>query len=395
MPAEPFQQLREGSVGPACRGCGMGREELIGVFDGFVRVQAAHGEAAHVAQPVFRSTAGQQNRALSFGGLLQEALQFGAGRLVQRRGVGGGHRGDRLEVVPDQQQPMGAQLLQDRASAGGGILQREPGAEEVKAGLQNRPVQAQGGDPRFERVPEDAVGAVDAAGFAPPPAECLGQFRLAGSTGAVQEEHPGSSRGRFQRAEQVIAADELLFLCQRRAAGLGDGGRGRQRTQSREANLAAPVVDRDGPVFQREFALRARSAGMPRHSRPPGADAFGHGAAPEQPVVEGCHEFGGGHRVDPIGHRHDGRDAARQQTSGDRRLQPLADRSGLARVEHHDRDVRRREHIGEPPGRDIVGAAVRPLEQQRALAGGGDTVPVEVHHLKGCPGVVRVPQPCR
>jgi hypothetical protein len=55
-------------------------------------------------------------------------------------------------------------------------------------------------------------------------------------------------------------------------------------------------------------------------------------ADPKLPII---HELGRGDRVDAVGHRHHRRAPGIQQRGGHRGFQFLADRAGLARVQHY------------------------------------------------------------
>ena len=66
----------------------------------------------------------------------------------------------------------------------------------------DHPVQAEGGHPGLEGVPEHPLRLLDPAGVAPPAAEGLGQLGLAGPAGPVHHHHPLQPQRRLQRVEQ-------------------------------------------------------------------------------------------------------------------------------------------------------------------------------------------------
>ena len=98
---------------------------------------------------------------------------------------------------------------------------------------------------------------------------------------------------------------------------------------------------------------------MAEQPLPPGGHRRADRVPGEQPLVERRHELRRRDRVHAVGHRHHRRRAAAQQPRGHRGLQLLADRAGLARVQHHHRHPRRRQHLRHPRRRHRIPAPVR------------------------------------
>ena len=98
-------------------------------------------------------------------------------------------------------------------------------------------------------------------------------------------------------------------------------------------------MDGDQPVGQRQVALRARAVVLLEQALAAGGDCLPNAVAGEQGLVERGHELRRGDRVDAVGHRDYRRAAGLEQRGGDRGFQFLADRAGLAGIQHHDRDL--------------------------------------------------------
>jgi hypothetical protein len=103
---------------------------------------------------------------------------------------------------------------------------------------------------------------------------------------------------------------------------------------------------------------------MAEQPLPPGGHRRADRVPGEQPLVKRGHELRCRDRVHAVGHRHHRRRPAVQQPGGHRGLQLLADRAGLARVQHHHRDPRRRQQLRHPGRRHRIPGPVGELEDQ-------------------------------
>ena len=265
-------------------------------------------------------------------------------------------------------------------------------------------------------MPDHQPRVIDPAGIAPPPGEPLRQLRLPRPPRTSQHHHPLQPRRRLQLVEQVIAADEHAARRGqriRRGRGLGWGGADlvQRRIQRRrpgragsaglgEPDLPAQVVHRDQPVSQRHVPFRARPPVTLKQPPPPRAYRLAHAGPGEHGFVERGHELRRRDRVHAVGHRHHRRAPRFEQGGGHGGLQVLADRAGLARVQHHHRHPALGQHPGDLRRRHVVTAPAGLLERQHPLPrtghhprpaprrpaarrpAGHHPVPVEMHHVE-------------
>ncbi len=422
VPVERVEEPAERRVCPARPAGRDARQQHVGVLDGFVAVEAADGQSGDaVAEPALRCAGGDQQRAARAGrDRRDEACQARALILVKRRGRARrvGHLKDRLEVVPDQQQRMLAQRGEDHVLAFTGFQARELRAECLQADRGEHAIQAERRDPRLEGVKDHQLRAGRIARPAP---ERLGELGLAGPARAVQHDHPLDTARDLELVEQTVAADERPHRVKARAVTrvrrlLADVVEHRikwprhrpRRRECREMDVTALVMHRDHPVRQCHLTLRA---GSPRPRSQATATRPDRSADPisgEQPLIKCGHELGRRDRVHRVRHRDDRRHALCQQPRRDRRLELLADRARLARIEDHDRHPRLLEDAGHALGRNLIGAAFGLLEDQQPLTGRHvkpqrcasaagsrttrreDAVPIEVHDLKRAPRLPRL-----
>ena len=419
MAVQPVQQLPERPAFPLSLGGGVGGEQMAGVLCGLGPVQPAHADPADLAEPALLRPAGDDHRGPGVvPDPLQEALQRGTVRLVQRRGRAGrvGHLPDSLEVVPHQQHP---QLGEQPFHLGQPLCGDEPGevgAEHGQAEAGDHPVQPEAGEAGLERMPEHQPRVIHPAGVPPPPGEPLGQLALPRPPGTGQDHHALQPHGGLQLVDQVIPADKQAVYRGQRIGpcfwlwlhGPDLVQRGIQRRRGgrpggaglREPDLLAQVVDRDEPVGQRHVPSRARPPVMPGQPPPPSGDRLPDAGSGEQGLVERGHELRRGDRVHAVGHRHHRRAPRLQQRGGDGGFEFLADRAGLARVQDRHRHFALGQHRRDLRRRYKVTAAAWLLERQHPLTRAGHhrrpgphqpatrspaghhPVPIEMHHMK-------------
>ena len=418
---QPVQQFPERpALPPRLRGRVRG-EQVAGVLGGLGPVQPAHADPADLAQPALLRAAGDDHRAARSGRAPSPGSSCSAAQPASSSGgvapAGSGISRTDSKLSHTSSTRYCAEQLLHRGQPLGRVQAGEVGAEHGQADPGDHPVQAEGGDAGLERMPEHQPRVIHPAGVPPPPGEPLGQLASSPSppdrpapppaaagprSPAGRTGHRGPRTRRPPRPAGPAAAagsdgggaDLVQRLIQRRRRGRA-GGAG-----LREADVLAQVVHRDQPVGQRHVPFRARPPVMLEQPPPPGGDRLAHAVPGEQGLVERGHELRRGDRVHAVGHRHHRRAPRLQQRGGDRGFQLLADRAGLARVQHrhrhpplgqHRRDLRRRHKVTAAAGLlerqhplARAGHHRRPAPRRPATAGaaGHHPVPVEMHHMK-------------